>query len=62
VTTFGGLNTPKQYSIVVSDIDDLVADLLKTSPWIHGIYMGGNKAALEAIKRENKQADFLTTR
>ena len=61
VTTFGGLRTPKQYAIVVSDIDDLVADVLKTSSWNAGVFMGRNPAALEAIKRENNHATFLTT-
>jgi hypothetical protein len=62
VKTFGGLRTPKQYAIVVSDIDDLVSDVLRTSSWNTGVFMGTNQAALEAIKRENKHASFLTTR
>jgi hypothetical protein len=61
VTTSGGLKTPKQYAIVVSDIDDLVADVLKTSSWNPGVFMGTNQAALEAIKRQNTHAKFLTT-
>ena len=59
--TFGGLRTPKQYAIIVSDIDHLVADVLKTSSWNPGVFMGTNQAALEAIKRENNYANFLTT-
>ncbi len=61
VKTFGGLRTPKQYPLVVSDIDDLVADVLKTSSWNPGVFMGMNEAALEAVKRQNKHAIFLTT-
>jgi hypothetical protein len=61
VKTSGGLRTPKQYAIVVSDIDDLVADLFKTSSWNAGVFMKANPAALEAIKRENNHATFLTT-
>jgi hypothetical protein len=61
VKTFGGLKTPKQYAVVVSDIDDLVADVLRTSSWNPGVFMGTNEAALEAVKRHNKHAIFLTT-
>jgi hypothetical protein len=61
VKTSGGLRTPKQYAIVVGDIDDLVADLFTTSSWNPGVFMGRNQAALEAIKRENNHATFLTT-
>ena len=61
MTTFGALKTPKQYAIVVSDIDDLVADVLKTSSWNAGVFMGTNQATHEAIKRENNHATFLTT-
>jgi len=61
VKAHGELKAPRLYVIVVSDIDDLVADLLKTSSWNLGVVMGSNQAALEAIKRENRHADFLTT-
>jgi len=61
VKTYGGLRTPKQYAVVVSDIDDLIADVLKTSSWNPGVFMGTNPAAVEAIKRENNRAEFLTT-
>jgi hypothetical protein len=61
VKTSGRRKTPKQYAIVVSDIDDLVADVLKTSSWNPGVFMGTNPAALEAIKRQNNHAKFLTT-
>ena len=61
VKTFGGLKTPKQYAVVVSDIDDLVVDVLKASSWNPDRLMGTNEAALEAIRRENKHAKFLTT-
>jgi len=45
----------------VSDIDDLIADALKTHSWNPGVFVGTNQAALEAIKRHNSHADFLTT-
>jgi hypothetical protein len=61
VKTFGGLSTPKQYAVVVSDIDDLVADVLKASSWNPGLVMGANEAALEAVKRHNEHGIFLTT-
>jgi hypothetical protein len=59
--TFGGLRSPKQYAVVVEDIDDLVADIFRTSSWNPGVFMGRNETALEAIKRHNKHTDFLTT-
>lgn len=61
IKTYGGLRTPNKYAVVVRDIDDLVADLLKTSSWNPGVVMGLNQAALEAVKRENEHAEFLTT-
>jgi hypothetical protein len=61
VKTSGGLRNPKQYGVAVSDIDELVADVLKASSWNPGIFMGRNPAALEAIMRHNSQGVFLTT-
>jgi HEPN domain-containing protein len=61
VKTFGGLRAPKQYPLRVSSIDDLVADVLKASLWNPGVFMGNNEAALEAVKRHNEHAIFLTT-
>jgi hypothetical protein len=61
VKTFGGLKTPKQYPLVVDKIDDLVVDIIETSSWDPGVFMGRNEAALEAIKRNNAHAKFLTT-
>jgi HEPN domain-containing protein len=60
VTTYGGMKSPKQYAVVVSDIDDLVADIIRTSSWNPAAIVGANVAALEAIRRHNKHADFLT--
>ena len=54
--------TPRQYTLVVSEIDDLVADVLKTSSWNAGVLMGHNPAALEAITLNNAHAAYLTTR
>ena len=61
VKTFGGLRTPRQYAVVVEDIDDLVADVFRTSSGNPGVFMGTNEAALEAVRRHNKWANFLTT-
>jgi hypothetical protein len=62
VTAYGGIKSPKQYAVVVSDIDDLVADIVRTSSWNPGAIVGTNKAALEAIRLRNTHAEFLTTR
>jgi hypothetical protein len=62
VTTYGGLKTPKQYSLVVSDIDDLIADVIRACSWYPDSFVGTDPAALEAITRHNKHADFLTKR
>jgi hypothetical protein len=62
VTTRGGLKTPKQYPIVVRNIDNLIADVFKASSWNAGVFMGTNAAALEAITRHNDHAEFLTRR
>jgi hypothetical protein len=55
-----GLRSPKLYAVVVSDIDNLVADIMRTSSWNPGGFVGHNPAALEAIRRNNEHADFLT--
>lgn len=61
IKAFGGLKTPRQYATAVSDIDDLVADIIRTSSWNPGVVMRVNQAALEAMVRENKQTGYLTT-
>jgi hypothetical protein len=61
VIAYGGIKTPKQYVVVVSDIDDLVADVLKVSSWNPGRFAGTNPVALEAITRYNDHSEFLTT-
>jgi hypothetical protein len=61
VTTYDSMKTPKQYVLVVSDSDDLVADVLKVCSWNPSSFMGTSPAALEAIKRFNDHAQFLTT-
>jgi hypothetical protein len=61
VVTYGGMQTPRQYAIIVSDIDDLMAEVFRTCSWNPGLFMGQNTAALEAIKRENDHSEFLTT-
>jgi hypothetical protein len=60
VKAYGGMKSPKQYAVVVSDIDDLVADIVRTSSW--NPPGGINDAALEAIRRQNRHAKFLTKR
>jgi hypothetical protein len=60
ITMRGGLKTPKQYAIVVSDIDDLVADVFKASSWKPGAFMGTNRAKKQAITRYNNHSKFLT--
>jgi hypothetical protein len=62
VIAHGGIKTPRQYVIVVSAIDDLVADVFKTCSWNPGTFMGTNPAALEAITRYNDHSEFLITR
>jgi hypothetical protein len=59
--TFGGLRSPKEYGVTVDDIDSLVADFFRASSWRPGAFMGYSEAALEAIRRYNKHATFLTT-
>jgi HEPN domain len=63
ITTFGGLRSPRQYPLTVDAIDDLVANVFRTSPWDPSVscFMGTtNEAALEAIRRHNAHASFLT--
>ena len=60
VTASGEMKSPKQYRLAVSDIDDLIADIVRTSSWNPGAIVGTNDAALEAIRRNNKHAQFLT--
>jgi hypothetical protein len=62
ITTHGGIPNPRKYSVIVSDIDHLVADVLRASSWNPGVFMGTNPDALEAITRYNDHAVFLTTR
>jgi len=46
--------------IVVSDIDDLITEVLKTSSWNPVVFMATNQAAFEAIIRHNNHAGFPT--
>jgi hypothetical protein len=62
IKTYGGLKKPELYTLVVSPIDDLVADVFKFSSWYPVSFMGTNLAALEAITRENVHSEFLTKR
>ena len=60
VKSYGRMKSPRQYAVIVSDIDDLVADIVRASLWVPGRIVGTNEAALEAIRRYNKHAEFLT--
>jgi hypothetical protein len=54
--THGQLKAPKQYVLVVSAIDDLVADVFKVSSWspASASFLGRtNDTALEPITRHN---------
>jgi hypothetical protein len=62
VTAYGGIKTPKQYTLVVSDIDDLIVDAFKMSGLIPAAVMGATPTALEAITRRNNHSEFLTKR
>ena len=53
-------NTPEQYVIVVSDIDHLIADVMKSSSWNPSAFVGTSPLAQEAIKQHNDHAEFLT--
>jgi hypothetical protein len=55
-----GMRSPKQYTVVVSDVDDLVADIIRTSSWNPSGFVGTNSATLVSIRRHNAHADFLT--
>jgi hypothetical protein len=62
VKTYGGLKTPKQYTLVVSDVDDLVADVFKVcsrNPFAF-FTTRMNPHALEALTRNNAHSEFLT--
>ncbi len=61
VTTSGGMQTPRQYAIVVSDIDDLIADVFKVCSRNPVAFIGTNPAAREAITQRNAHSEFLTT-
>jgi hypothetical protein len=58
---YGGMKSPKQYAVVVSGIDNLVADIMRSSSW-NPAFAGTNEAILEAIRRYNNHAEFLTSR
>jgi hypothetical protein len=59
VIAFGGLKTPKQYPIVVDEIDALMADVIEASSWNPRFFASTNPAALTALRRHNKHWPFL---
>jgi hypothetical protein len=62
VKTYGRLKTPKQYTLVVSDVDDLVADVFKVCSRNPFAFFTArmNPHALEALTRNNAHSEFLT--
>jgi hypothetical protein len=63
--THGQLKAPKQYVLVVSPIDDLVADVFKVSSWppASASFLGRtNDTGLEAITHHNAHSKFWTVR
>jgi hypothetical protein len=62
VTVLGGGKAPKEYVVVVSDIDDLIVDVFKACSWSPPSFIGTNPAALEALTRNNKHSEFLAKR
>jgi hypothetical protein len=56
----GAKSTPRQFTLIVSDVDALVADVIRVSSWNPGVVMGRNRIALTAIRRNNTQRKFLT--
>jgi hypothetical protein len=57
-----GDKTPKQYVVVVSDIDNLIVDVFKACSRNPIVFIGTDPAALEAISRYNNHSGFLTKR
>lgn len=57
-----GGKTPKQYVVVVSGIDDLVADVFKICSRNPVVFIGTNRDVQEAITRYNNHSEFLTKR
>jgi hypothetical protein len=55
-----GLKTPKQYTVVVSEIDDLLVDVFRNLSLKPGAFIGTNRAGRQAITRFNRHRKFLT--
>ncbi len=60
VVATAGMKTPKQYPLVISDVDDLIVDVFKVCSLNPALLIGRNGAALEAITRRNRHSEFLT--
>jgi hypothetical protein len=61
VRASGGPSTPRQYMLIVSDIDELFADIFRAVSWNPKFFFGtANNAARDAIRRENNQSEYLT--
>lgn len=60
VVATAGMKTPKQYPLVVSDVDDLIVDVFKVCSLNPALLIGRNGAALKAITRRNRHSEFLT--
>jgi hypothetical protein len=52
--------TTKQYTLLVSNIDAPVADVLATTQWNAGLlFLGNNQATLDALNFRNDQKEYL---
>lgn len=57
-----GMKRPRKYYLAIGDVDDLVAEVFRVTSWNPSFFAARlhNPAALEAITRDNKHADYLT--
>jgi hypothetical protein len=58
IVTYGELDTPRQYPIVVSDIDDLMVDIFTACDCNPAGFFRSNAAAIEAVTLYNSHAGF----
>jgi hypothetical protein len=59
ITVRGMSRSPRQYALVVDDIDALMADVIEASSWNPPVFASTNRAALTALRRHNKHWRFL---
>ena len=58
--SYSGGMVPETYSVIVDDIDSLVADVFKACSRNPAVFIGTGLAVREAITRNNAHAEFLT--